>query len=182
MHKLRRRFTRLLGSLAWIGLAMTGSPAAFAGVPPKDALQSVRVLYLQGMPPSEASNQLRVSIGIAAFSTFQEPAAIVLRDLPHQVERSEALLREQGAVAHSVEPHPPIVLLRPPEAPLLERRLRFADFDQAKKALLVLRVIYGVKEVTTEGDSELVVRDLEVILEAGQALCRELGLLAVATP
>jgi hypothetical protein len=135
------------------------------------------VIYLGTIELGAAMTRLRSDGGIAAIATVPGPNAVVIRDLPESIARSENILRGLDPSIRVVEPHPPLARLRPSDAVVVERSLSFRG-DDHKKAMTMARALYGIKDLRLIKPATLVVRDVEPILTALEALLGELGLIA----
>jgi hypothetical protein len=180
MLRQRSRIQPAASALLLFGLAIAVAPPAPATPrPPADALQSFLVIHLQQLSAAEAMTLLRVEVGVAAVSALTDPDLLVIRDLPEQVERSERLLRSRDAVAATAEPHPPLVLLRSPDALPAERLYEMNAPEKAKRGVTVLRALYGTKSTEiVDLPPGLRIRDTPEILDSIGALFRALGWLS----
>ena len=175
--------------LAWLAafattLGALASPIArpvAAAVSADDGQPRVtRVFYLHGMEMRDALMLLRAEVAPRAVGTLEGREAIVVADVAEKVERVEKLLRAQGAIARATTPHAPIAAAtgEADTAATVTHRLVSSD---AISAASLLRALYGIQEIESAGGGVIVVRATEPVLTAGEALLRELGLLA-ATP
>lgn len=176
------RFARLAAFAAILG--MFASP----GIRRADAAQGstldqprvTRVFYLHGMELREALMLLRAEVAPRAVGTLESRKAIVVADVAEKVERVERLLRAQGAIARATTPHAPLATetSSPDTATLATHRLVCSD---AISAANLLRTLYEIRDIESAGgNGVIVVHAAEPVLTAGEALLRELGLLAAA--
>jgi hypothetical protein len=113
-------------------------------------------------------------------AALDDPVAIVVRDRADVVDRCEALLRERDAVRRVADPHQPVVLGGPAAGPSNTRVFR-VDFEDSATVVVVLRAIYSVRKLTELLErSEISIRAPQPVLDASEALFRELELLAPA--
>ena len=75
----------------------------------------VRVIYLQGMDPREATTLVRSQADVVARSWqwISDRNVIVVPDTADVVDRCETLLREHDAVLRVADPHEPVELRTP---------------------------------------------------------------------
>ena len=138
----------------------------------------MRVFHLQGMEPREAATLLRKQLQIRQIVMIQDRNIIIVADSADKVDHSESLLRQRDAVVRATDPHDPLNLERLPDSPMETRVFRIVDAD-TKTVITILRSIYQVRELTELVDENSVsVREALPILDASEALLREVGLLA----
>ncbi len=139
-----------------------------------------RVFYLQGMEPREAVTLLRRQVQVRQIAEIRDRNLIVVADVAERVERSESLLRERDAVLRANDPHEPLNMDRPPDSPMVTRVFRIKGTDTGS-VMVVLRAIYQMRDVTELAEENGVeVNDALSILDASEALLRELDMLAEA--
>jgi len=136
-----------------------------------------RVLYLQGMEPSEAVTLLRSQVQVRQIAEVASANAVVVTEVVQKIERSESLLRERDAVLRSVDPHPPLKFRGKPDSPTETRVFRM-EGPEARTAVTVLRAIYQISAVESADADSVTATAPSVRLDAAEALLRELGLMA----
>ena len=123
---------------------------------------------------------LRRQVPIRKIARIPGRNLIVVADVVDKVNRSESLLRQRDAIHRATDPHDPCNLERLREGPVATRIFRIDD-DEMDNAVVILRVIYDMREVTElDEENSVSVRDAQTILAASEALLRELGLLVEA--
>ncbi len=138
-----------------------------------------RLFYLEQIAPPEALTLMRTEVAIRSVATIESPSAIVVSDALERVELAESLLRLRDAGLRATDPHPPLDLESLAASPKATREFRAVDQGAGKTMLTALRAIYGIRELAPLAAGEGVsVRAAEPILDASEALLRELGLLA----
>ena len=168
-------FYRRFFTITLLAVAMLFLSAVQAEEP---AELTTRIFYLQDMNSREAVTLLRQEVQIRRVAHFDGKGLIVVADDPARVDRSEALLRERDALVRVVEPYEPVDPNRAPEDLIAERDFIINESD-FKMASILPRVLYGAQEITEDADANrLTMRDPERVLDAVEALFRELNLLA----
>ena len=136
-----------------------------------------RVFYLQGMEPREVLTLLRRQVQVRQIATVRDRNFIIVADTADRVDRSESLLRQRDAVIRASDPHVPLNLDRSSESPIATRVFRIKGTDTSS-VMSVLRSIYQMTDVTELADeSSVSVNDELSMLDASEALLRELDLL-----
>jgi hypothetical protein len=141
----------------------------------------VRVIYLQNMTSWDAMKVVRSQAQVRSVAGFNDRDAIVVRDTADVVDKCEALLRERDGVRRVTDPHVPVVLEGPAAGPSSTRVFRVERFEDSQTVATVLRAIYSVRKLTELLErSEISIRAPQPVLDASEALLRELELLAPA--
>jgi hypothetical protein len=138
----------------------------------------VRVFYLHDMDAREASTLVRTHIPVRALAQLDDRDALVVADIAEKVDQCENILRQLRVVDRAVEPHKPLELDRMAQSPPATRIFYLArTYDQ-----VILRTIYQIQDVKQlpEGNG-VSVSAAQPVLDAGEALLRELGLLVEST-
>jgi hypothetical protein len=150
----------------------------------------LRVIYLQNMTPWDGVKLVRSQADVRSVAGIDDRGAIVVRDSADVVDKCEALLRERAAVQRVTDPHAPVILPRRRESspvsggeaagPSNNRVFRVA-FEDSQTVANILRAIYEVRELTELLErSEVSIRAPQPVLDASEALLRELELLTPA--
>ena len=152
--------------------SVVGVPAVLldgeAGVSPLHT----RVFYLDGADARAAVTLLRSEIQVRRVAYLSDRPLVIVSETAERIDLVESLLRERGMLARAVEPHPP---LASDTEGMTARVLRLASLDSAV-ATMLLRTIYGVREVEPQSDGAgVAARAPASTLEAAEALFRELG-------
>ena len=164
-----------LGAVALLAAAPGAVRSARAAEPDADPPRAVRVFYLQGMDATEGTRLLRSQVRVRALATIERRNAVVVSDSADQVVHGEALLRDRGALARTVEPHAPLDLERLAEGPQVGGVFRVAA-EEVPTALGLLRSIYGIRELAELGEGGgISARAARPVLDAAEALLTELG-------
>ncbi len=136
-----------------------------------------RVLYLQGMEVREAVTLLRSQVHVRQMATIQGRNLVIIAETLDKIEQSETVLRQKDAVSRVAEPHPPLELRKLGKAPAATRTFHVGA-GVAASTVTILRSIYQMRELTEEAESNSVsARAAPAVLDAGEALLQELGLL-----
>lgn len=149
------------------------------GSSPSGQPRVTRVFYLERIEVPEALTLLRSEVAIRSAATIESRSAIVVSDALERAELAESLLRQRDAGLRATDPHPPLDLEGLAASPKATREFRAIDQTAGKTMLTALRALYGIRELASLAAGEGVsVRAAEPILDASEALLRELGLLA----
>jgi hypothetical protein len=118
---------------------------------------------------------------VRSVAWIEERAVMIVRDTADVVDKCEALLRERNAVRRVTNPHAPLVLRGPAAGPPDARVFRFLAVEDSQTVATILRAIYEIRELTELLErSEMSIRAPQPVLDASEALLRELELLAPA--
>ena len=162
---------------ALIGSSLLATNPAQAETSTANGPQVVRVFYLQGMDSSLAGKMLIREADVRHIAW--DRGFIVVSDVPDIVDKCEKFLREQHVLVRATDPHKPVKYERLPQSPTATRVFRVQSVDNMKMTQTLLRAIYDVVgEMQPEGKS-VSVSAAQPILDASEALLRELGFLSV---
>jgi len=159
-----------------VALALGGIAIA-ANAAGEDAGTRVRIFHLQGLDAREGLTLLRAGAQVRQVASVDGRDVLIAAGTTATLDRCEELLRERGGLERAVEPHGAVDLAAPPGAETATREFR-AVGDGARTAVVVLRAIYRVPELTDDaGNRTLTVRATPAVLDACEAALRELGLI-----
>ncbi len=162
----------LLAALLGAGWS-AGTPAAAEG----EAVVP-RVLYLDGMEIPQAAALLRAELQVRRLAAVAARQALIVMEEPARAQRAEALLQERGVLRGASEPHGSIELRPRILAPTAARTF-YLEGVSLTEAETLLRTLYGAAEVAVGlEDHAVMARSVPEILDAAEALFRELGVLA----
>ncbi|MGH9870421.1 MAG: hypothetical protein ACREAA_19985 [Candidatus Polarisedimenticolia bacterium] len=160
-----------------ISFAAAGEPDQ-AGTSHSKDLYVIRVFTLEGIELREAMTLVRRETDLRMVVIVPARSAMVVADLADKVAQSQELLAQRGAQVRAIEPHAPLYLEAPDKSPAETRAFRMQS-DSMDSAVTLLRAIYGMREVNkSEADFLLTARAAPSLLDASEALFRELHLLA----
>ena len=108
-----------------------------AGSASSDRPHVIRVFYLQGMELREAVTLLRSRVHVRQITSVSTGDAIVLCEVADRVDRSESLLRDNGALVRATDPHEPVSFERAKDSPL---ETRVAPAGRERRALTRARL------------------------------------------
>lgn len=177
MQKLR---AGLMCTLAVVGLLTCLPRAAWPDQEDSSTqhpLRVTRVFYLEGMDLHDVMMLLRREFAVRKIVIVIDRSAVVVSDGAEKVDQCERLLRERNAVVRTAELPSPLLGKRA-KGPT-NTRVFPVNSNDIKTFLTVLRTIYDVGEMTSSpDDSSISIRAAEPVLEACEALLRELRLVA----
>ncbi len=153
--------------------ASVGAPAETAPAPEP---RVTRVFYLDEMETREALMQLRIQVRIRSAAVIQEPKVLVVSDVAEQVEQAESVLRLRDAGVRASDPHGPLDFDDIASGTSATRVFRLEKGD-APTVITLLRTIYQVREVEELEDGDVSAHAGAPVLDAIEALLRELDLL-----
>ena len=166
------------GGLA-IGSSRAADPAG-AGSSLANTPYLIRVYYLQGTDSRDAANLLRTKLDVRNVVRLSDRGVVIASDTSDQVDRAEKALRDRGALLRATDPHGPVYIEGPARGPEATRVFHVAG-DGLSQATTALRTLYPIRNLkAAPEDSTLTVHAEPSILDASEALLRELSLLAAA--
>lgn len=151
-----------------------------AGSSSTDQTKVVRVFYLKGIDAREGITLLRSEVQVRQMAFLGGRDLLIVADMAERVDRSESLLRERDALDKASDPHGPLTPGSGPEDETATRVFRI-EGNGTGEVMTILRAIYQIREVEeVDGENSVSVRSAPAVLDASEALLRELDLLVEA--
>lgn len=161
---------------AVLSFSLAGVPATATGDGAESPPIHTRVFYLDGADARETITLLRVEIQVGRIAELRDRQIVIVSETAGRMELVESVLRERGIRARSMEPHPPLAADAGSDDGSTESRVIRHEGLDARLALVLVRSMYGVREVEAREDGTgLSARAPAAVLDAAEALFRELA-------
>lgn len=164
--------------VALAAMVLAGAPPRAEAPAREPILMTTRVIYLQEMNPRDAMSLVRGNPHILSAAMVLNRNALVISDVADKIDQAEKLLRQRNAVLQVADPHAPLATEALSKAPPATRVFDVGA-GSMDGVMAVLRAIYQVRDIQkSEQESRITIRAAQPILDASEALLRELDLIA----